>query len=79
MSMKISRKAKEELIGALRERYRVSSKKEKSRILDEFKALTGSHRKHVIRLLNGQSADHQAKHGYIWSIASTMRLLEKLW
>jgi len=64
MSMKISRNAKEELIGALRERYRVSSKKEKSRILDEFKVLTGSHRKHAIRLLNGHSADHQAKHGY---------------
>jgi len=64
MSMKISRSAKEELIRALRERYRVSSKREKSRILDEFKALTGSHRKHAIRLLNGYPADHEVKHSY---------------
>jgi len=64
MSMKISRSAKEELIAVLRERYRISSKKEKSRILDEFKALTGSHRKHAIRLLNEHSVDHKGKHDY---------------
>lgn len=62
--MKISRSTKEELIGVVRERYRISSKKEKSRILDEFKALTGFHRKHAIRLLNEHLIDHKAKHNY---------------
>ena len=37
-------------------RYRESSKKDKGRILDEFIAVTGHHRKHGIRLL-GQSGD----------------------
>lgn len=64
MSTKISRSAKEELLKALCERYRVSSKREKSKILDEFKALMGFHRKHAIRLLNGHSADHKATHDY---------------
>jgi hypothetical protein len=64
MSKKISRSAKKELLQALRERYRISSKNEKSRILDEFKTLMSFHRKHAIRLLNKQSADSQAKNDY---------------
>ena len=48
--------AKQELLATTRDRYRASSKREKSRILDEFIAVTGHHRKHGIRLL-GQSGD----------------------
>ena len=48
--------AKQELLATIRDRYRASSKREKSRILDEFIAVTGHHRKHGIRLL-GQSGD----------------------
>ena len=48
--------AKQELLATIRDRYRASSKREKSRILDEFIAVTGHHRKHGIRLL-GQSSD----------------------
>ena len=48
--------AKQELLVTIRDRYRASSKREKSRILDEFIAVTGHHRKHGIRLL-GQSGD----------------------
>ena len=44
----------QELLATIRDRYRASSKREKSRILDEFIAVTGHHRKHGIRLL-GQS------------------------
>jgi hypothetical protein len=33
-------------------------------LLDEFKALAGSRRKHVVRLLRGHSIDHEPKHGY---------------
>ena len=48
--------AKQELLATIRDRYRASSKREKSRILDEFIPVTGHHRKHGIRLL-GQSGD----------------------
>ena len=58
----ISRMAKQELLVTLRERYWSSSKKDKSRILDEFIAVTGHHRKHDrkhgIRLL-GQFEDDE--------------------
>ena len=47
----ISRMAKQELLATIRDRYRESSKKDKGRILDEFIAVTGHHRKHGIRLL----------------------------
>ncbi len=50
----ISRMAKQELLARVRDRYRESTKGEKGRILDEFIAVTGHHRKHGIRLL-GQS------------------------
>ena len=49
--------AKQELLAALRERYRSSSKKDKSRILDEFIAITGHHRKHGVRLLGQLDED----------------------
>ena len=48
--------AKQELLATIRDRYRASSKKDQGRILDEFIAVTGHHRKHSIRLL-GQSGD----------------------
>jgi hypothetical protein len=44
-------KAKRELIGILRERYKQSPKGGKSKILDEFVAVTGHHRKYATRLL----------------------------
>ena len=47
----ISRMAKQELLATIRDRYQESSKKEKGRILDEFIAVTGHHRKYGIRLL----------------------------
>ena len=52
--------AKQELMATKRDRYRASSRKNKSRILDEFIAVTGHHRKHGIRLL-GQSGDTDDK------------------
>ncbi len=44
--------AKAELVGVIRERYVCASRKDKSRILDEFVAVTGHHRKHAVRLLS---------------------------
>ena len=52
----ISKMAKQELLATVRDRYRASSKRKKSRVLDEFIAVTGRHRKRGIRLL-GQSGD----------------------
>ncbi len=43
--------AKRELLATIQDRYRASSKNDKTRILDEFVAVTGHHRKHAIRLL----------------------------
>lgn len=51
--------AKQELLVTLRDRYRSSSKKEKSRILDEFIAITGHHRKHGIRLIGQIDEDDE--------------------
>ena len=53
----ISKMAKQELLATIRDRYRASSKQEKSRILDEFIAVTGHHRKHGITLLRQSSDD----------------------
>ena len=55
----ISRMAKRELLVTLRDRYRSSSKRDKSRILDEFIAVTGHHRKHGIRLLGQLDQDDE--------------------
>ena len=43
--------AKQELLATIRDWYQESSKKEKGRILDEFMAVTGHHRKYGIRSL----------------------------
>ena len=55
----ISTMAKRELVATIRDRYRESSKKEKGRILGEFIAVTGNHRKHGIRLLGQSGADSE--------------------
>jgi len=44
-------KSKRELLEAIRPRYLKANKSEKARILDEFCAATGYHRKYAIRLL----------------------------
>ena len=51
MADKISTPVRNEVLGALRQRYREAPKDEKTRILDEFVALARCHRKHAIRLL----------------------------
>ena len=52
----MSLKARQELCDSIRERYRASGKKEKKKILDEFAAAAGYHRKHAIRVLNREKA-----------------------
>jgi hypothetical protein len=48
---RVSMATKGELLAAIGDRYRASSRAERTRILDEFVAVTGYHRKHAIRLL----------------------------
>ncbi len=42
-----------ELLEAVSTRYGGATRSERSRILDEFAAVTGYHHKHTIRLLSG--------------------------
>jgi hypothetical protein len=48
---RVSMATRDELVKAVTERYARSERPEKSRILDEFVAVSGFHRKHVMRLL----------------------------
>ena len=59
---RISMTTRKELIHAVGARYRGASRSEKQKILDEFVALTGCHRKHAIRTLSCErAADVEAK------------------
>jgi len=55
MVKKLSTPTRGELVRALRERYMESTKKEKTKILDEFSSVAGYHRKHAVRLLGRHS------------------------
>ena len=61
MAKKISVETRVELVRAIGERYRAGTRKEKLRILDEFVAVTGYHRKHGIRVLNTEGSMALAK------------------
>lgn len=47
----VNKRTRRELVVAVRDRYGAATKSDKRRILDEFVALTGYHRKHAIRVL----------------------------
>ncbi len=51
MHTTISKPTRAELLEALRQRYHQAPKAEKTKVLDEFVAVAGCHRKHAIRLL----------------------------
>ena len=53
MQNTISKQARNEVLEAVRERYQQAPKQDKTKILDEFVAVAGCHRKHAIRLLSG--------------------------
>lgn len=50
---KVSMATRAELVAAMSCRYVSGGRDEKARMLDEFVALTGFHRKHAMRLLRG--------------------------
>lgn len=51
---KVSMATRTELVAAISCRYALGGRAEKARMLDEFVALTGFHRKHAMRLLRGE-------------------------
>ena len=53
MGRQLSMATRQELEGAIGARYTAGSREEKRRILDEFVAVSGYHRKSAIRLLAG--------------------------
>jgi len=50
---RISMRTRDELVAAVSERYGRASRAECGRILDEFTAVAGLHRKHAVCLLRG--------------------------
>ena len=54
MVAEISTATRTEVLEAILGRYREASKRDKTRMLNEFVAMVGCHRKHAVRLL-GQS------------------------
>ena len=64
MSGGISKMAKQELLDTIRDRYRNSTKKDKTRILDEFIAVTGHHRNRPHRCCSGPSDCHRRTVGW---------------
>lgn len=48
----MSQQSKRELVVIIRPRYQKGNRKQKARILDEFVATTGYHRKYAIRVLS---------------------------
>ncbi len=50
---------RDELVRAVSERYSGASREDRGRILDEFAAVTGLHRKHAVRLLRGGAPDRR--------------------
>ena len=58
---KMSTTARDELVAALARRYAVGDRAEKTRILDEFEAVTGFHRKHAMRILRSGAPCRRAE------------------
>src|SRR4051812_1639025 len=57
---RVSMATRDELVAAVIERYSKGRRAEKGRILDEFVAVTGFHRKHAMRVLRGGQATRRS-------------------
>ena len=53
--------ARREVVSAVAERYRSAGRREKGRILDELRAVTGWHRKHAMRALRAKPPTQAAE------------------
>jgi len=61
MRRRLSLATRKELIEAVRKRYHEAALATKTDILDEFVELPGYHRKHAVRLLNGNDRRGRAR------------------
>ena len=52
----VSAQTRHALVAAVRERYQAGTREDKTRILEEFIAISGYHRKSAIRVLNGSAS-----------------------
>jgi hypothetical protein len=77
----MSKKSKDELVERTHPRYLQASRTEKSRILDEFVAATGYHRKHAIRKLRqGLSTSRRERRGRPRTYTGeVVRALAQIW
>src|SRR3954447_11383139 len=57
---RVSMATRDELVAAVIERYSNGRRAEKGRILDEFVAVTGFHRKHAMCVLRGGAANRRS-------------------
>ncbi len=76
---KMSTTARDELVGALARRYAVGTRAEKTRILDEFEAVTGFHRKHAMRVLRSCATRRRAEGKAGRRISTTTRSATRWW
>lgn len=61
VTRRISMATRKELVEAVRARYSSAPPGEKAKILDEFVALTGYHRKHAIRVLREEAGAKETR------------------
>jgi hypothetical protein len=76
----MSLKSRQELTSSLCSRHQQASYLEKQKILDEYVAVTGYHRKAAIRILRAGSAN--AKKPCVWKVkyeAAVKAVLEQVW
>jgi hypothetical protein len=72
--------SKREYLAKIKDRYRHAGRKGKARILDEFCAVCGHHRKHAIRLLKQDARTRKKKPGRPSKYgAREIQVLEELW
>ena len=55
--------ARDELVAAVAKRYARGDRGERGRILDEFAAVTGYHRKHAMRLMRAGQVNRRRDRG----------------
>ena len=77
MAGEISLATRTEILGAIRSRYGEASKKDKSRMLDGFVAMTGCHRKHAVRLLDKSRDGGTVRKRYEKPVTPCDRLLRR--
>ena len=72
--------SKREYLAKIKDRYRHAGRKGKTRILDEFCAVCGHHRKHAIRLLGIDSRTRKRKPGRPSQYGlAEIQILENIW